>query len=338
MEKFAIEDGVEMVTIAIPTIGRVTLHKTLESILAQDYTNWEVIISDNLDSIEAKKIVAYFNDPRIKYIGQKINLGPVGNPNFCLSLCNYEYLVIMHDDDYFHPSYLSTMVNAMNANRSADWAICNSYLVSGVKNISIKILNPRNIFKSYIGSGADFLRLILEGKFKILMPVVMYRKNITSKIRFDSSLVSMCDLKMWLDLSLKYNAVYIDEPIFYYRIWDSNGSIDRVYEGQFFRDALFIIKWLKNLDLKSINTNDLKIIESKIIRHQCMIIIWMLFKHPKKDINMILSSLETSNSLLVKATSFIIRHPIIHNCIGYVGLISKNIIFFNKRLINTMRD
>jgi GalNAc5-diNAcBac-PP-undecaprenol beta-1,3-glucosyltransferase len=57
------------VSVIIPTIGRESLIRTLESVLNQTYHNLEVIITNDTEEGKAKPLIErYLTDPRIKYV------------------------------------------------------------------------------------------------------------------------------------------------------------------------------------------------------------------------------------------------------------------------------
>ena len=79
---------VPKVTIGIPVFnGDQFLRKSIESIINQSYQDIEIIISDNCSTDNTEKICKTyaFNDKRIRYIKQSVNLGIFGNLEFVLS-------------------------------------------------------------------------------------------------------------------------------------------------------------------------------------------------------------------------------------------------------------
>ena len=83
--------------------------QAVESVLAQDYPNLEVVVSDNhsMDPIQ-EVMAAYTSDPRVKYIRNETNLGMIGN--FRKALYEYstgDYALHLDGDDYLiDPGYL----------------------------------------------------------------------------------------------------------------------------------------------------------------------------------------------------------------------------------------
>lgn len=110
------------VSIGMPVFnGGKFLRRALDSLLAQSYTNFELIISDNASTDETEKICREyaFQDDRIKYIRQVNNSGSHRNFNFVLQESRGEYFMWAADDDQWDQEYVQTMVIALQKDPSA---------------------------------------------------------------------------------------------------------------------------------------------------------------------------------------------------------------------------
>jgi len=115
------------VSVIIPTIGRESLIRTLESVLNQTYQNLEIIITDDTEEGRAKPLIErYLTDPRIKYvINTKYKHGPGGNKNNGLDNITGEYFTIVDDDDIIMPNAIEELLNvAIKGNYSIVLANC----------------------------------------------------------------------------------------------------------------------------------------------------------------------------------------------------------------------
>jgi GalNAc5-diNAcBac-PP-undecaprenol beta-1,3-glucosyltransferase len=115
------------VSVIIPTIGRESLIRTLESVLNQTYQNLEIIITDDTEESKAKPLIErYLTDPRIKYvINTKYKHGPSGNKNNGLDNITGEYFTIVDDDDIIMPNAIEELLNvAIKGNYSIVCANC----------------------------------------------------------------------------------------------------------------------------------------------------------------------------------------------------------------------
>jgi len=88
---------------------RERLEATLRSILAQTFTDFEVIVTDNDPEQSAKSVVEAIGDPRLFYHANEQNLGMVKNFNRALSLAVGSWVVMITDDDPVYPDMLATL-------------------------------------------------------------------------------------------------------------------------------------------------------------------------------------------------------------------------------------
>ena len=104
----------KLVTIGIPTYNRADgfLRHALESVIAQTYRNLEIIVSDNCSRDNTEAVVKKYGDPRVKYIRHNVNIGPLGNSNFCLDQAQGEYFLQLHDDDAIDSDFIETCMKA----------------------------------------------------------------------------------------------------------------------------------------------------------------------------------------------------------------------------------
>ncbi len=87
----------------------VFLEKQIKSLLAQTFTDFEIIISDNDPDGSAGEVVQKFKDSRVNYQKNIENLGMVKSFNNSLSRARSEYVVMITDDDPVYPDMLESL-------------------------------------------------------------------------------------------------------------------------------------------------------------------------------------------------------------------------------------
>lgn len=89
------------VSICVPTYNRANIiSDLLDSILNQTHQDFEIIITDNSDNLDTKKLIeSRFIDERIKYQKNERNLGMGGNSKKAFSYVDGEYFTFTADDD-----------------------------------------------------------------------------------------------------------------------------------------------------------------------------------------------------------------------------------------------
>src|SRR6266576_1044088 len=112
-------DSRPLVSVGLPTYNRAPgLKRAIESVLGQDYSNFELIISDNASTDETQRVCeeCCARDQRIQYIRQPRNAGARANFLEVLRLARAEYFMWLADDDWLESSYLSCCTEQLIAN------------------------------------------------------------------------------------------------------------------------------------------------------------------------------------------------------------------------------
>jgi glycosyltransferase involved in cell wall biosynthesis len=96
--------------------------QAVESALAQDYPNLEVVVSDNHSTDAIEEVMGrYTSDPRLKYYRNETNLGMIGN--FRKALYEYstgDYALHLDGDDYFiEPGYIRRAMDLIDREKLA---------------------------------------------------------------------------------------------------------------------------------------------------------------------------------------------------------------------------
>lgn len=106
-------NNMPLVSIGMPVFNDLPfLSKALDSLLAQTYSNFELIIADDGSSDGSAAVCTDYAqmDSRIRYIRHEKNLGVSANMNFLLREANGEFFMLAADDDFWDPSFMEIMV------------------------------------------------------------------------------------------------------------------------------------------------------------------------------------------------------------------------------------
>ncbi len=110
--------GAPHVSIGLPVYnGERYLAQSIDSILAQTYRDFELIISDNCSTDATEEICRAYaaRDPRIRYYRNERNLGPTWNFNHTFELARGEYFKWGSHDDVCAPELLERCVAALDS-------------------------------------------------------------------------------------------------------------------------------------------------------------------------------------------------------------------------------
>jgi glycosyltransferase involved in cell wall biosynthesis len=127
MEEKFLENNSYRVSIGLPVCnGENYLKEALDSIMAQTYKDFELIISDNASTDRTQEICQAYavKDPRIRYYRNEKNFGASWNFNHVFELSRGEYFKWAAHDDIIAPDYISKCVEVLDKNDSI--ILCNS--------------------------------------------------------------------------------------------------------------------------------------------------------------------------------------------------------------------
>lgn len=122
------------VLIAIPTLNRPQfLRQTVQSVLAQSFQDWRILISDNASTAEAAASVQAYvrglNDPRIRCWLQPKNIREYGNCCWLFEQCREAYFVVLHDDDLLEPGHLASALQRLDESPELACFFANAKLI-----------------------------------------------------------------------------------------------------------------------------------------------------------------------------------------------------------------
>ena len=107
------------ISIGLPVYnGEKYIKYAIDSVLKQNFSNFELIISDNASNDGTAKICSEYakNDCRIKYIRQEKNIGAIPNFKFVLDKASGRYFKWLAHDDYIESvNYLSVMLDQLDS-------------------------------------------------------------------------------------------------------------------------------------------------------------------------------------------------------------------------------
>lgn len=109
------------VSVIIPTYNAESfLAETIQSVLDQAYTEFELIIVDDASTDQTSKIIQGFDDPRIKFIQHEKNLGADMARHNGLQVSSGEIVTFWDHDDLFHPENIQTHVAYLESHPDVD--------------------------------------------------------------------------------------------------------------------------------------------------------------------------------------------------------------------------
>ncbi len=184
--------------------------QTIESILSQTYSSFELIISDNCSTDKTMKVAEkYAADPRVSIYQNPVNIGQFPNRNQAASYARGKYLKYVDSDDLIYPTCLEIMAYAMEKFPEAGWGLYNDQ--DRVKPHPF-VLSPREAYEYHYFKMPIFERSPLGSIIK---------KSVFDAVGGFRDINMAGDFEMWHRLACHYPLVLFGSGIGWYRVHDS---------------------------------------------------------------------------------------------------------------------
>ena len=187
------------------------IKESIESVLAQTYDNWELIIVDDCSTDNSDEIIKLFlYDSRIRYFKNEVNSGAAVSRNKALREAKGKWIAFLDSDDLWHPQKLEKQIAFMEENgykfTYTDYRIHFNgkwlpYVCTGPDVVNLKKLNDYCYFST--------ITVMYDREYIGLIQIVPLKKH--------------NDYAMWLKVCKKADCYLLDETLAKYR--KRSGSI-----------------------------------------------------------------------------------------------------------------
>jgi glycosyltransferase involved in cell wall biosynthesis len=144
---------------------------SINSILSQDTTNFEVIVTDDGSTDRTADKLKHFDDPRLRVITLPGNCGIATALNVAMACVTGEYVAVMDSDDVALPQRLRTQAEFLDQHPEVH--ILGARAVRTTESIDIEIDRPQHP----LSDGEIKANLLLLNGSAMLHPTMMARMN-----------------------------------------------------------------------------------------------------------------------------------------------------------------
>lgn len=226
----------DLVSIVMPSYNTAKfIEETIESVLAQSYENWELILVDDCSTDNTDEVVSRFlSDERIRYIKNDTNSGAAVSRNRALREARGKWIAFLDSDDLWEPDKLEKQIAFMQNN-----------------NYSFSYTNYIEIDEQSVANGRQVTgpaRITKHGMFNYCWPgclTVMYDAEVIGLIQI-ADIKKNNDYAMWLKVCTKADCYLLNETLAKYR--KRSGSISN-------HGYMKLIKWHYKLYREAENKN-----------------------------------------------------------------------------------
>jgi glycosyltransferase involved in cell wall biosynthesis len=209
-----------LITITICTYnGEQYLSETIESVLSQNYSNFEVIIVDDGSNDRTIEIIKQYaeRDSRIRWFARK-NAGLPASRNFAFSNAKGEWIAVIDQDDICYTDRLISQLKVAERNPDADLIFCDTNYINEKGKVIGTHLSKFKLPSFFIQKVIASELLLKQGCYIDSEAFFMRKSAILSIGQLDESLRYACDFEYFIRAGFKVNFAYTDEILSAWRI------------------------------------------------------------------------------------------------------------------------
>jgi teichuronic acid biosynthesis glycosyltransferase TuaG len=211
-----------LVTVVIPTYNQADfLREALQSVVNQDFADWQAVVVNNHSSDHTKDVVAEIADPRIQIIDFNNEGVIAASRNLALLQATSLFVAFLDSDDWWHPTKLSRCVAALQTGSDL---VCHSE--EWRSSTSSRVVHYGPAYRT------SYQELLLGGNCVSTSAVVGRTKLFQELGGFstDPRFVTAEDYELWLRLAQsRAEFVFLNEVLGVFRIHSlsASASVDR---------------------------------------------------------------------------------------------------------------
>lgn len=213
------------ISIGIPVFNAADfLEEAIKSIIAQTFTDWELIIIDDGSTDNSLEIAKKYESVKVRVLSDGLNKKLPARLNEIVRLAKYDIIARMDADDLILPDKFEKQFNILIQNPEIDLVSTGVVTIDSNSNV----LGTRVTSNSYRPSLLD----IAAGRAGIIHASVMARKTWFERNPYNEQNIQAEDFQLWIDAKLKndLNVFFIDEPLYCYRE-DQNVNLAKMMRG-----------------------------------------------------------------------------------------------------------
>jgi glycosyltransferase involved in cell wall biosynthesis len=201
---------IPVVSIIMPTFNRMQFLPTaVDSVFAQTFTDWELIIADDGSDAETKRYLQSLGDPRVKIIWLSHTGRPSVVSNVALREARGKYVAFLDSDDLWLPRKLEAQIASLRRHPARQWSYTRFAVIdkSGKPTASTRD-------RDRPAPAGWILERLLSAEALIAQPTVVVSRILLEQLGpFDEGLIMCYDDELWFRFAAQSEIDSVDEPL-----------------------------------------------------------------------------------------------------------------------------
>ena len=190
------------------------IKSTLDSVLAQTFQDFEIIVVNDGSTDESDLIVSSITHPKIKYFTQE-NRGASAGRNRAISKASGTYIALLDADDLWEPKYLETMHQLIHAYPRLS-VFASAVTIETSSHAMPSVYSMENLEKNGVYV-VDYFESSYVNTLLTSSSTVMHTNVFQEIGTYDTTIKSGQDTDLWIRIGLQYKVVFINEDLVRYR-------------------------------------------------------------------------------------------------------------------------
>ena len=214
------------ISVCIPTYNTARyLPEAIESVLRQEFVDYELVICDNASTDETSEICRSYDDMRVRYVRFEERTNQAGNFNRCLKAACGEFVTLLHADDFVLPGFLADRVERLEKRARAGFVFGAVNIVDEKSVVTSTSSRWQEDCDFEVG---ELLYSLVLGCI-VSPPSLMVRRSSVDKIGlFRTDLTWGHDWEWALRLAERCSGCYASKPLAAYRVHGESGTAEQL--------------------------------------------------------------------------------------------------------------
>ncbi len=189
------------ISVVIPLYNKgFIISETLNSVLAQTFTDFEIVIVNDGSTDNSFEIVSQYSDDRIRLYNQE-NKGVSKTRNAGIEYSKSELIAFLDADDYWHPNHLEELYQLY-----IDFPNCglyaNRYFMKISEENTIKTTYIQAVYDNFRGILPDYFLASMQYRVGLTSAVAIPKKMVQGNFSFNPELNGQEDLELFTKIAI----------------------------------------------------------------------------------------------------------------------------------------